>query len=160
MMLKSHLYFLALSVSNLLSLFAAGGVVGAVEISCTYPTEYLKTVLQLDKSKYQMGMINLAKETYRNNGILGFYRGYTALLLFTPAKNSVRFAAYEFASTNIFTDKKNKMSTFGCGLFAGCAEAIAVVTPQETLKTKLIHDKLSPNPQYKNLFQGVYSIAS
>jgi hypothetical protein len=29
-----------------------GGVVGAIEISLTYPTEYLKTVMQLDKAKY------------------------------------------------------------------------------------------------------------
>lgn len=32
------------------------------------------------------------------------------------------------------------------------------MTPQETLKTKLIHDKLSPNPQYKNIFHGIYTI--
>jgi len=43
----------------------SGGIVGAIEISITYPTEYLKTVLQLDKTKYDLGMINLAKETYR-----------------------------------------------------------------------------------------------
>jgi solute carrier family 25 citrate transporter 1 len=47
-----------------------------------------------------------------------------------------------------------------CGLAAGTAEALVVVTPQETLKTKLIHDKLSPNPQYKNIFSGIYTIAS
>jgi len=45
-----------------------------------------------------------------------------------------------------------------CGICAGAAESTFVVTPQETLKTKLIHDKLSPNPQYKNLFQGVRQI--
>ena len=77
--------------------FILGGVVGAIEISCTYPTEYLKTVLQLDKSKYQLGMVGLAKETYAKNGIFGFYRGYTALLLFSMPKNSVRFGAFEFA---------------------------------------------------------------
>lgn len=37
-------------------------------------------------------------------------------------------------------------------------EALLVVTPQETLKTKLIHDKLSENPKYKGLFHGVYTI--
>ena len=118
-----------------------GGVVGAIEISCTYPTEYLKTVLQIDKSKYNLGMLGLAKETYRTNGLMGFYRGYTALLMFSVPKNSVRFAGFEFASTNIFTGK-NQMNTFGCGLVAGFSEAVLVVTPQETLKTKLIHDRL------------------
>lgn len=47
-----------------------------------------------------------------------------------------------------------------CGLFAGAAEAAVVVTPQETLKTKLIHDRLSTNPQYKNIFHGIQTIAS
>jgi len=44
------------------------------------------------------------------------------------------------------------------GLMAGACEAILVVTPQETLKTKLIHDKLSPNPRYNGLFHGISTI--
>jgi hypothetical protein len=35
-------------VNPLLS-FIIGGMVGGIEISCTYPTEYLKTVMQLEK---------------------------------------------------------------------------------------------------------------
>lgn len=130
-------------------------MVGGIEISCTYPTEYLKTVMQLDKSKNSLGLTGLAKETFQQKGFFGFYRGYTALLLFSMPKTSVRFSAYEFASQNLFT-KKSTANTFMCGLFAGTSEAILVVTPQETIKTKLIHDRLSPNPQYKNIFQGVY----
>lgn len=45
-----------------------------------------------------------------------------------------------------------------CGLGAGAAEAVFVVTPAETLKVKLIHDKLSDQPQYKNVFHGIYKI--
>jgi solute carrier family 25 citrate transporter 1 len=41
---------------------------------------------------------------------------------------------------------------------AGAAESTFVVTPQETLKTKLVHDKLQPNPQYKNIFHGISTI--
>ena len=33
-----------------------------------------------------------------------------------------------------------------------------VVTPQETLKTKLIHDRFQEKPQFKGLFDGVYKI--
>lgn len=80
-----------------------GGVVGAIEISLTYPTEYLKTVMQLDKVKYQLGIVGLAKDTFKTHGVLGFYRGYTSLLLFSMPKNSVRFGAFEFASKSIFT---------------------------------------------------------
>jgi solute carrier family 25 citrate transporter 1 len=87
------------------------------------------------------------------------YRGYSALLMFSVPKNSVRFGAYEYASTTLFT-QKNKSSNFMCGLFAGTCEAILVVTPQETLKTRLIHDKLAETPKYNNVFHGIYSIAA
>jgi len=143
-------------LSPLLTLL--GGMVGGIEISCTYPTEYLKTVMQLDKSKNSLGLTGLAKETYARNGLLGFYKGYTALLLFSMPKTSVRFSAYEFATQNLFT-KKSTLNTFMCGLFAGTSEAIFVVTPQETIKTRLIHDKLSANPKYSNVFQGAYLMA-
>ena len=60
----------------------------------------------------------------------------------------------------VFDGKDTKFSTFMSGLAAGTAEAIIVVTPQETLKTKLIHDKLSSNPKYKGLFHGIRSIVA
>jgi solute carrier family 25 citrate transporter 1 len=41
---------------------------------------------------------------------------------------------------------------------AGAAESTFVVTPQETLKTKLVHDKMQENPRYRNLFHGIYTI--
>lgn len=47
-----------------------------------------------------------------------------------------------------------------CGLAAGAAEAMLVVTIQETLKVQLIHDKFMPEPKYRNLFHGIYSIVS
>lgn len=50
------------------------------------------------------------------------------------------------------------MDTVFSGLIAGACEAILVVTPQETLKTKLIHDKLSLQPKYKGLFHGIGQI--
>ena len=58
---------------------------------------------------------------------------------------------------NVFTEK-SKFNTFMCGLGAGAAEAVTVVTPMETLKVKLIHDKLSDKPKYNNLFHGIYKI--
>ena len=45
--------------------------------------------------------------------------------------------------------------TLLCGLAAGAAEATFVVTPMETLKVKLIHDKFMPNPQYRHVFHGI-----
>ena len=69
---------------------------GAIEISCTYPTEYTKTVMQLYKEKNAMGTINVFKDTIRNNGFFGLYKGYGALLLFSVPKNYVRFGTYTY----------------------------------------------------------------
>lgn len=41
---------------------------------------------------------------------------------------------------------------------AGAAESTFVVTPQETLKTKLVHDKMQEKPKYRNLFHGIGTI--
>jgi solute carrier family 25 citrate transporter 1 len=136
---------------------AIGGITGAIEISCTYPTEYTKTVMQLYKDKNAMGAVNVIKDTYRTSGFFGLYKGYSALLMFSVPKNYVRFGTYTYVQNNILTEK-TKLNNFMCGLSAGAAEALLVVTPQETLKTKLIHDKLSAEPKYRNVFHGIYSI--
>lgn len=105
------------------------------------------------------GAVNVIKETTGKHGFFGLYRGYSALLMFSVPKNYVRFGTYTYVRENVFPGK-DKLSLFSAGLCAGCAEAIFVVTPQETLKTRLIHDKLSDSPQYRNLFHGIYTIAS
>ena len=138
-------------------MFRAGGITGAIEISCTYPTEYTKTVMQLYKEKNAMGAINVVKDTVRTGGFFSLYKGYGALLMFSVPKNYVRFGTYTYVQENILTER-NRKNNFLCGICAGAAEAVIVVTPQETLKTKLIHDKLSPEPKYRNLFHGIYSI--
>lgn len=119
----------------------AGGITGALEISVTYPTEYVKTVMQLNPEKNAMGMNKVAMSTISEKGFFGLYRGYSALLLFSVPKNYVRFGAFQTAQAQIFTNKSS-MDNFCAGLFAGACEATLVVTPQETLKTKLVHDMM------------------
>lgn len=64
-----------------------GGVTGAIEITCTYPTEYTKTIMQLNPEINKLGMIGAIKKTFNERGLFGFYRGYGALLLFSVPKN-------------------------------------------------------------------------
>lgn len=128
-----------------------------MEITITFPTEYTKTVMQLYPEMNKKGTVEVVKSTYRERGMMGFYRGYGALLLFSVPKNYVRFGTYSYAKAHLFTEP-SKINNFMCGICAGAAESTLVVTPQETLKTKLIHDKLSANPQYKNVFDGIAQI--
>ncbi|GAV03925.1 hypothetical protein RvY_14289 [Ramazzottius varieornatus] len=144
----------------------AGGITGGIEICITFPTEYVKTQLQLDdkaaksgKPKYN-GIIDCVKQTVRQNGITGLYRGLPVLIYGSIPKSAVRFGAFEeFKKRNV--DAKGNLSGGGrlfCGLGAGICEAIFAVTPMETVKVKFIHDQNSPNPKYKGFFHGVRSI--
>lgn len=44
----------------------AGGLAGAFEICCTFPTEYVKTSMQLSTTKLSAG--DVIKNTFRENG--------------------------------------------------------------------------------------------
>jgi solute carrier family 25 citrate transporter 1 len=145
--------------ANPLKSIISGGITGGIEISITYPTEYVKTQMQLYKEFSQKGLAYTVKDTYNKYGITGFYRGLPVLLFFSVPKTGVRFGANQALKNNVFTDfKTNKLSNFLAGVGAGITEAIFVVTPQETLKTKLIHDRFQPNPQYNGLFDGIKKI--
>ncbi len=73
-------------------------------------------------------MIGVMKEAVSQHGPLGLYKGYSALLLFSVPKNYVRFGAFSWVQTN-YLSEKTKLNTFLCGMVAGGAEAILVVTP-------------------------------
>ena len=113
-----------MKISNLF----VGGLTGAIEITCTYPTEYTKTVMQLSRDKNSMGAIAVIKDTIKTNGFFGLYKGYSAPLLFSMPKSYIRFGTYTYAQENIFTEKTS-LNFFLSGLCSGTAAAIFVVTP-------------------------------
>lgn len=90
-----------------------------------------------------MGIIGAGKDTVSKHGVSGLYRGLSCLLVFSIPKTGIRFGSKEFYDQNIFTTK-SRTNTFLSGACAGATEALLVVTPMETLKVKLIHDRLLP----------------
>lgn len=85
-------------ISSFNCLFFQGGITGAIEISITYPTEFVKTQLQLDESssksggirKYN-GPIDCVKKTVNTKGFFGLYRGLSVLLYGSIPKSAVRY---------------------------------------------------------------------
>ncbi|XP_044131477.1 tricarboxylate transport protein, mitochondrial [Bufo gargarizans] len=141
----------------------AGGIAGGIEICITFPTEYVKTQLQLDEKanppRYR-GIWDCVKQTVQGHGVKGLYRGLSSLLYGSIPKAAVRFGMFEFLS-NQMRDAQGKLDSkrsLVCGLGAGVAEAIVVVCPMETIKVKFIHDQCSPNPKYRGFFHGVREI--
>jgi solute carrier family 25 (mitochondrial citrate transporter), member 1 len=145
----------------------AGGITGAIEISITYPTEFVKTQLQLDESsskggqpKKYNGPVDCVKKTIQTRGFFGLYRGLSVLLYGSIPKSAVRFGAFE-EFKKIMADDRGQLTASTrllCGLGAGISEAVLAVTPMETVKVKFIHDQNSANPKYKGFFHGVREI--
>ncbi|KAG0226057.1 hypothetical protein BGW41_004406 [Actinomortierella wolfii] len=146
----------------------AGAIAGAVEATVTYPTEFVKTQLQLQEGNKAFrpggvafkGPVDVLVQTVRTQGVTAIYRGLSALVIGTAAKAGVRFFAFD-QFKDLLKDKDGKTTgvrNMLAGLGAGMTEALLVVTPTETIKTKLIHDGNSANPQYRGLVHGVKSI--
>ncbi|KAJ9060605.1 hypothetical protein DSO57_1029044 [Entomophthora muscae] len=142
------------------SLFA-GLIAGGVEAAVTYPTEYVKTQLQLPgASKRFKGPVDCLTVTVREKGVSGLYRGVGAMVIGTSAKAGVRFCVYDHFK-DLLADLEGRLSpirSLAAGLAAGVSEAILVVTPSETIKTKLIQDRNAAQKQYSGLVHGVKTI--
>uniref|UniRef100_A0A8C9WFM4 Solute carrier family 25 member 1a n=1 Tax=Scleropages formosus TaxID=113540 RepID=A0A8C9WFM4_SCLFO len=140
-----------------------GGIAGGIEICITFPTEYVKTQLQLDERanppRYR-GIGDCVRLTVQDHGLRGLYRGLSSLLYGSIPKSAVRFGTFEMLS-NTMRDPSGRLDntrSLLCGLGAGVAEAVLVVCPMETLKVKLIHDQCSLQPRYRGFFHGVREI--
>merc|ERR1712141_734740 len=147
--------------SKFLKGIIAGGITGGIEICITYPTEYVKTQLQLDEKlgKYK-GIVDCTKQTVQTNGVRGLYRGLPVLLYGSIPKSAVRFGGFE-QFKKLMVDEKGNLSPISrllCGLGAGVSEAILAVTPMETVKVKFINDQRSANPKFKGFFHGMKTI--
>lgn len=143
----------------------AGGITGGIEICITFPTEYVKTQLQLDEKgggqkKQYTGIADCVKKTVKSHGFFGLYRGLSVLLYGSIPKSAVRFGSFEAFKKRMMDEKGNLSpgARLLCGLGAGVSEAVLAVTPMETVKVKFINDQLSGKPQYKGFFHGVTTI--
>ncbi|KAG5281382.1 hypothetical protein AALO_G00071500 [Alosa alosa] len=141
----------------------AGGIAGGIEICITFPTEYVKTQLQLDERANPprfRGIGDCVTQTVRSHGVTGLYRGLSSLLYGSIPKSAVRFGVFEFLS-NQMRDESGRLDSgrgLMCGMGAGIMEAVLIVCPMETIKVKFIHDQSSANPKYHGFFHGVREI--
>ena len=153
----------------------AGGITGGVEALVTFPTEYVKTQLQLDGGggggnrragtvKRYSGIIDCIKQTVRTHGFFGLYRGASVLLYGSVPKSTVRFVSFEALKRRLAdaddaaAGRLSGGNKFLCGLGAGVAMAVFAVTPIETLKVKFINDQTRAQPQFRGFFHGVRTI--
>eukprot|EP00536_Pseudo-nitzschia_multiseries_P000319 jgi/Psemu1/299969/fgenesh1_kg.4_\ len=123
---------------------AAGCIAGAVEATAVWPMEFIKTQLQLgskpgSKLPYS-GMIEGISYTARTTGFFSLYRGLAPTLIGSVPKAGIRFGLNSFIKEKL-RDKDGQLTpgkNFVAGLGAGVSEALLIVAPVETVKTKVI----------------------
>mmetsp|Transcript_7534 Transcript_7534/g.10603 ORF Transcript_7534/g.10603 Transcript_7534/m.10603 type:complete len:295 (+) Transcript_7534:65-949(+) len=142
--------------------FAKGLLTGAIEAIVCYPTELVKTQLQLQSKsnpEYK-GMVDCAVKTVKINGIKGLYAGALPLIVGSSGKQSARWYAYDTAAS-FFRDDKGKLTipaNMFCGLLAGTSEAVFAVTPIETIKTRVADDQRKGTRNYKGSIDAIIKI--
>ena len=124
---------------------AAGCIAGGIEATAVWPMEFIKTQLQLQsKSKGAAlpynGMISGLTYYVRTTGFLSLYRGLAPTLIGSIPKAGIRFGLNAIIKDNL-RDSEGKLTpgkNFLAGLGAGVSEALIIVAPVETVKTKCI----------------------
>lgn len=115
----------------------AGFTSAAIEITAVWPFEYAKTQLQLNRGNNDFRIM----QHMRQRGF-AIYQGLTPLLIGAPMQGLLRFSSLEYFNQKFADPQTGKLSVasgLSAGLAAGILESCLVVTPMETVKTRLIH---------------------
>lgn len=148
---------------------AAGCIAGGIEATAVWPMEFIKTQLQLQsKAKLPYSGI-LSGLTYyvRTTGFFSLYRGLAPTLIGSIPKAGIRFGLNAIIKDNL-RDKDGKLTpgkNFVAGLGAGVSEALIIVAPVETVKTKCIELNMPFVSGFKHILKtegigGVYQGAA
>jgi solute carrier family 25 citrate transporter 1 len=140
-----------------------GFLTGGTQSCISYPTEYLKTQLQLQSklNPEYTGMVDCAKKTVEQHGFKGLYRGASVRIIGAGFQQMFRWGAYTNLSSVFRDEKTNKLSpmaNIGCGLGAGICEAVCAVTPVETVKTRVTDDQRKNTGKYKGSGDAIVKI--
>jgi solute carrier family 25 citrate transporter 1 len=139
-----------------------GFLTGGTQAAITYPTEFVKTQLQLQsKTNPEFnGIIDCFKKTVSKHGISGVYVGAPVRIVGAGFQQMFRWGAYTNLA-GLARDEKGKLSpamTTLCGLGAGITEAVCAVTPVETLKTRLTDDQRRGTGNYSGTGDALVKI--
>lgn len=78
----------------------AGAIAGAFTYVCLLPIDAVKTKLQArGASRLYAGAVDAALQTFRADGLLGFYRGVSAVLVGSASSSAVYFGTCEFTKS-------------------------------------------------------------
>lgn len=142
--------------------FTKGALTGLIEAIVCYPTEFVKTQLQLQsKSAPEFtGIMDCGMKTVKKHGPVGLYRGALPLIIGSSGKQAARWTGYETVLNKLKDDKGGVSMTarIFAGACGGVTEAIFAVTPIETLKTRVTDDMRRGTGNYSGSFDACVKI--
>ncbi|KAJ2056288.1 mitochondrial ornithine carrier protein [Coemansia sp. S146] len=122
---------------------AFGSLAGMMGKCVEYPFDTVKVRLQTSETQVFSGTLDCLKQTWRNEGFRGFYRGLTSPLVGAMAENAIAFYAYNRIQGIIRTatgarpeDSLSLPQLFLSGGLSGTICAF-VISPVELVKCKL-----------------------
>jgi solute carrier family 25 citrate transporter 1 len=128
-------------------IYIAGGLSGITSLMAIYPTEYLKTQVQLHGN--QLSLTQLIKKTYSNWGVKGFYKGMVPLLIGSAPRSMFKFVGYEQAHYHLKNyqvfNKSPNLLNFISGASAGILTSILTSSPADNIKMKGIFYQTQKN---------------
>jgi solute carrier family 25 citrate transporter 1 len=142
--------------------FIKGFLTGFIEAVICYPTEFVKTQLQLQSktNPQYAGMVDCAKQTVKASGPMGLYRGAAPLIFGSSFKQAARWTGYQTVA-DILKDEKGGLTIpkrMFAGFCGGVAEAVFAVTPMETIKTRVTDDVRRGTGNYTGSLDAVMKI--
>jgi solute carrier family 25 citrate transporter 1 len=135
-----------------ISRFTIGGFCGLIEISITYPLEFVKNSMQVQPGRFQ-NPIHCFKTNVTAHGLSVLYRGIPSWWLFAFPRSAVRFTCFDLLSHQIEIDNDIRRDAIA-GVGAGVVEAYCALIPCQNLSIKMTHDANLPNhlKKYKKNF--------
>ena len=134
----------------------SGALAGGIEVSITYPAEYLKTIKQLNR-RLPAGQ----KEPIPPFG-RAWYVGCSTTVTGNALKAAVRFLAFDSIKAALAAPDGSISGprTIIAGFGAGVCESVFAVTPFESVKTALIDDRKRAQPRLNGLVHGTRTIVA
>lgn len=130
-----------------------GSVAGATGKIFEYPFDTVKVRLQSqsDINPQFKGPLDCFKQTFRNEGFLGFYRGISSPIFGAAAETASLFVFYGAMQrvmrniTGVPEDKLSMGTLLGCGAVAGALTSF-ILTPIELIKCQMQVQALYAKP--------------
>jgi solute carrier family 25 (mitochondrial carnitine/acylcarnitine transporter), member 20/29 len=128
---------------------AAGGFSGIPLAMVVGPSERIKCLMQVDKTRYS-GFLDCAGQVYREGGMQSVFRGTGSCVLRDVPGNAAYFAGYELCRRQLCAWEGRESPSTPSILLAGGMAGVAnwvVAIPFDTIKSRI---QTAPSGMYKN----------